>query len=137
MQYTYFKKWHCYKFWKHNLLGWAVITIFWEFLEKKRFCVLLNEIFPGNFFQNFCTSSILYSNPWNRTKFYMQYTYFKRWHWYNFWKHNLLGWALITSFWEFSEKKRSCVLLNEIFPGNLRGELYDFVKIFGGFYWKK
>ena len=41
MKYTYFERW--YNFWDHSLLGSTVVTIFPEFLQKCRFCVLLNE----------------------------------------------------------------------------------------------
>ena len=66
------------------------------------------------FFQNSCGSSISYFIAWNRTKFYIQYTYFERWYWYNFPEHSLLGTAIVIIFAEFLEKYRSCVLLNEI-----------------------
>ena len=36
------------------------------------------------FIPNYCDSSISDSITWNRIKSCMQYTYFKRWHWYNF-----------------------------------------------------
>ena len=66
------------------------------------------------FFQNFWDSFTFDSIAWTRTKFCMQYTYFERWHWYNFAGHNLLRSTAVRIFSEFFEKHRSCVLLDEI-----------------------
>ena len=67
-----------------------------------------------HFFQNSCDNFISDFIAWNRTKFCMEYTYFGRWHCYNFCRHSLLGVAVGTVSPEFSRKCRSCVLLHEM-----------------------
>ena len=63
---------------------------------------------------NSCDSPISDSIAWNHTKFCMQNSYFKRWHWYNFCVHSLIGGAAVTIFPEFLGKCRFYVLLNGI-----------------------
>ena len=58
-------------------------------------------------------SSISNSIAWNRTKYFMKYTFCKRWHWYSFFGHSLIGGAVVTFFPKISGSCRSCVLLNE------------------------
>ena len=53
------------------------------------------------FSSNSWDSPTSYSSAWNRTKFCMQCTYLKRWHWYKFCKHSLTGVAVITILLEF------------------------------------
>ena len=50
------------------------------------------------FFQSSCDCSISDSISWNRTKFCMQYTYFKRWRWYNCCGYSLIRGAVVTIF---------------------------------------
>ena len=65
------------------------------------------------FSQNSCSSSISDSTEWNRTKFWMQYTYFRRLYSYIFSEHISQGGAVVTIFIIFLGKCRFCVLLNK------------------------
>ena len=60
------------------------------------------------FFKTLVLSRFLFA--WNRTKFCMQYIYFKRWHWHKFCGSSLL----VTNFPEFFGQLRSWFILNEI-----------------------
>ena len=60
-------------------------------------CIYLARRRCHSVFQKFSASV-----PWNRTKFYLEYTYSKRWHWCNFCDYTLLGCAKNMFLWKFA-----------------------------------